>query len=119
MTLPTVLMWCDDTTGTDHVLTDASSTAGVKEVRFSVEVMNAAGSVVAQGYYQVSYDGLTWTSPTPVGVQRESDGVAYGTTFTALSSTRRWVRYGVRLRNSSGSALNTAYVTLRVETKGD
>lgn len=103
----------------DHPLTPALDAREWEQVRVAIEMFGRVGTLQAQAYYEVSQDGVNWTLPgmPTVGPLLTADGVSYDSTPDSLSgaASSRYLRFGVRAYNASGTDLNTAYVSLRLE----
>ena len=106
-----------------HTLILAMDTADLKSARVSVDVY-APGLVNIKVAFQISDDGIAWPASTSVPPQfalaaASSEGITYSTTFEDISSslTKRYVRFGVWVYNSSGSNTEFALVAIRVETR--
>jgi hypothetical protein len=106
-----------------YALTGAIDASAAQSVRLSLEVWALTGPATVEVGYQVSDDGETWpsvTSGTTIsGVSRNTDGTTYGATFTDISAglTAKYVRFGVRAFNDSGSTIHHFEASIRLEKK--
>lgn len=70
--------------------------------------------------YAISNDGATWPTSIAFGPAASSTlGWHYGSDFDTLVTDGRQLLFGVRVVNTSGTAIRGALVELRVELKGD
>ena len=74
--------------------------------------------------FQTCDDGVTWPASTTAPPQFalaavSAEGLSYATTFEDISSSlqKKFVRFGVWVYNSSGTAMEFATVAIRVETR--
>ena len=98
----------------------------IKNVRIALE-LGAPGLVSVRIGFQTSDDGLTWpASTTTPGLfalatltAATAEGVTYAVVFEDISAslTKRFVRFGVWMLNSSGTLLETAVVGIRIEPR--
>jgi len=119
-TSESTLVWANDTTGFLHPFTEAIPSSGVKSARVSIELNRKTSVLSVQVYYEESYDGLPWTQPgTPtLGTALTADGgPTVAADFATLSLTKRFVRFGVLAKNTSGTTSSLGYVTIRVDTR--
>lgn len=122
LTIPMTPVWANNTSGSalDHPLTDALDATTLHSVRVSLEMAQRTGNLYAQVYIETSDDALTWTGATTIGSAVSADGVTYGTSWIDVSAiaTGRFARLGIRAWNDTGTALNLANISLRVELRG-
>jgi hypothetical protein len=120
LTIPLTPVWANNTSGSaiGHPLTEALPSARVKSARVSIELRQRTGNLVVQVYYEYSADGLSWSGATVVGSSQGDNGVTSATTFTDVSSgAKRFIRWGIRAWNSSGTSLNLGNASARIETR--
>lgn len=106
-----------------HALLAMVDTTDIKSARVAIDVY-AAGLVGIKIALQQSDDGITWPSATTVPTQfalaaATGDGQSFATTFEDISAsiTKRYLRFGVWVYNSSGTNTEFALVAIRVETR--
>ena len=109
-----------------HPLLSGVAFEDITELRSTVQVESGSGAILAIAGWQLSDDGLTWYDAagtagafTTFGGEQTNDGTIYGTTFATQTVTdgnkRRKVRFGVGVKNQSGTNNETALVSLRVD----
>jgi hypothetical protein len=109
-----------------HPLLSGVAFEDITELRSTVQVESGSGAILAIAGWQLSDDGLTWYDAagtagafTTFGGEQTNDGTTYGTTFAtqtvADGNKRRKVRFGVGVKNQSGTNNETALVSLRVD----
>jgi hypothetical protein len=97
-------------------LTDAISLARINKVRVAFEMANKTEKCTIKGAYQVSNDGETWTNTTEVGSWLTSNDTDYAQSFATLTTNdKRLVRFGVNVKNVSGTETELAYASIRVD----
>ncbi len=98
-------------------LTEGMSAPRIAEVRCSWEMIANTGAAKTQPGYQTSNDGVTWDTATAIGATtRTSEGLTYGTAWSALSvNTKRLIRFGILTSNDSGTDLEACVSRLRVD----
>ncbi|RME29228.1 MAG: hypothetical protein D6798_00550 [Deltaproteobacteria bacterium] len=106
-------------------LTGPMVTTQMDKARTALELENASGNVQVQPALQHSDDGVTWDAAVYFGdaqttTERTTDGTTYETSFTALPTpSKTFVRLGVRVKNSSGTAFAAGLASIRVETRSN
>ncbi len=119
-TSESTLVWANDTTGFLHPFTEAIPSSGVKSVRVSIELNRKTSVLSVEVYYEESYDGLTWTqvaSPVLGNALIADGGPDVAGDFTTLPLTKRFVRFGVLAKNTTGTTSSLGYVTIRVDVR--
>lgn len=106
-------------------LTGPMVTTQMDESRTALELDNVSGNVQVQPALQYSDDGVTWDTAVYFGdtqttTERTTDGTTYETGFTALPTpAKTYVRIGVRVKNSSGTAFAAALASIRTELRSN
>ncbi len=62
---------------------------------------------------QYSEDGVSWDSPSAIGAYTSSEGWDYGSAYVTVTASKRYVRYGLMTRQTSGAG-GSDYESLRV-----
>lgn len=113
----------DDSTWLFFPLTGAMTSNGIDKVRLALELENKAGSIQLQPALQYSDDGVNWDTAVYVGdtqttTERTTNGTTYESGFSNVpSGAKTFVRFGVRVKNSSGTGVAMGLASLRVETR--
>ncbi len=112
-----------------HPLVGPVPLEDIADHRATVRIESSTGALAAIPAVQLSDDGITWYDGAggaagtfgTLGTERTTEGTTYGTTFAAATaadgSKRRRVRYGVAVRNNSGTQNETALVSLRIDVR--
>jgi hypothetical protein len=103
--------------------TGAMRSAGIKSVLAAIEMYASQGDVFIEPAFQESDDGQVW-SPwatfTPIGgtpINLSADNVAYDSAYQTVTINKAFVRFGVAVRNTSGSSIKHALAAIRVEVR--
>lgn len=120
ITSTATMVWCADTTGLYHPLTEAMSTVGVSSVRVSIELERMTNDLVVQGYWERSFDGVTWdrvASPLLGDALSADGGPDVPSAYATLDQDDlgRYIRFGVYAKNASSSTTSVGYVTIRID----
>ena len=127
-TTPLHLVWGKTSDATvDHPLTPPLDASKWETARVTIELSRRTGDLQTVAYYEVSDDGKDFTFGATLGPTLTADGVTVSTSgtngFETLASvpSRRFVRFGVRARNTSSatSVINVGYVSIMVEPETD
>lgn len=119
------VVWANDDASANaiyHPLTSGMPAGGFKTIRVAVEVSHRSGGtngVNLQAYYEVTSNLDDWSgTQTAFGPTAGDTSPAYQTTTTELSppTAARFIRFGVKALNDSGSDFNVAFATLKIET---
>lgn len=99
-------------------MTGAINTAGVSSARVAYNIESDSGNGSYNVAYQMSNDGETW-SATVTGLGSSSTTTGWNYQESAASSIatdqRLFVRFGIEMKNSSGTNINTALGQIRLE----
>lgn len=98
-------------------MTDWYDTTGLSSIRATLEMTLDSGASKTTVCFQYSNDknpGATWTDTT-VGLT--SDGIEFGDWADISSGQQLYIRFGVKAEQESGTALQMATVSLRVDMK--
>jgi hypothetical protein len=108
-----------------HPLVGPVLLESVAEHRPTLRLFGSSGLVDVMPGYQVSDDRVSWNDGESgavgtfgtFGSSRSSAGIDYGTSFTTFSPTqkKRWVRWGVGAKNTSGVVVEAGQASLRVD----
>ena len=111
------------TIGVFHALTPVTETANVKSARVALDLYGLSAATLRVGY-QLCDDGLTWppSTTTPnlyVLAAVSTESVSYGNAWEDISAilTKKYMRSGVWVYNSSGSLLEFALAAIRIELR--
>lgn len=91
-----------------------------KSVLFHVEMENSSGDLTARPAVRYSDDGDTnWGTPVDIGTETiTADGQLNSTTWNNLPGTPKMhMQLGLHVYNTSGSALEFAVLSMRVEKR--
>ena len=91
----------------------------LKSGRPAIRIADSTDDLEVRFAYWTSDDGVTWsTRKTLTGYTTyvSADGWTFGTTFASFDQAP-WVRFGVSVKNISGSLTDFARVTLSLEAK--
>ena len=113
-------------------MTGPISTATIGSIRASWEQISNSGDVASRVGYQVSKNGVNWTSTAsategtfvdPGLTPRTSAGITYGTGFTSVSASLedyRWIRFGIIAENNtvSNQLVEACQSWIRVDWRG-
>ena len=91
-----------------HPLGPALETTGIKAVRPRLELRQTTGNLTASAAYELSNDGIAWSSQTTIGggtpvCSADANGIVQADEFTDVSAAlfaARFVRFGVHVRNT-------------------
>jgi hypothetical protein len=102
-------------------ISDPIAVEGFGEHRVHGEVSSMTGGVEATlGWQETDTpdDPTTWSSATAIGSAVTSDGTIFGTTFTSVSFTKKYVRYVASVKNSAGgTAVEACHLAMRLELR--
>jgi len=108
-----------------HPMSGPVPTERLTELRMTIEMAASSGDVDMQGWAQTTDDPsdpsswTDWASGT-ITSTLAADGLDAGTTFTEVPSANtaeNWIRYGVRVKNTSSSGIEAAVARLRVDER--
>lgn len=90
-----------------------------KELRIAIEMINNSGDCWMNGIYQTSNDGVGVVGTFELGQSRTADGLTPNafTDVTANVNGVLYVRFGVNVRNNTGSALDCCWAAIRVDRR--
>ncbi len=114
----------NDTTWLFFPFTGPMTTTGISTTRLALELDNKSGNAQLQPALQYSDDGVTWDAAIYFGndqttTERTANGITNETAFFDLPGTpKTFVRFGVRIKNSTGTAFAAGLASIRVETRG-
>lgn len=104
------------------------NTVGIRHVRTSIELAASTGGIQLRAAFRTSNDGIGWGSPVEVSPQQQdTDGTAFGTSYVDLwdpslgtnsLEQKQFVQFGFFVKLSSGSALEIAAATMRIDSRG-
>jgi hypothetical protein len=106
-------------------LTEALQTVDFQSVCWQYWLGSSAGNLEVQPWVQFSHDLQTWVDGvylTASDTWNSTAGWAYATTYLGISgnndTSRRYVRFGMKVRNTSGNSnLSYARVQLRIQAR--
>ncbi len=103
------------TTPVFTALTSSLEVNAYESAKLSMEVLDRSSATdveVARGV-QYSEDGVSWDSPSAIGAYTSSEGWDYGSAYVTVTASKRYVRYGLMTRQTSGAG-GSYYESLRV-----
>ena len=102
-------------------LTGPMVTTQMDKSRTALELDNVSGNVLVQPALQYSNDGVTWDAAVYFGdTQTTTERTTDEAGFTALPApAKTYVRIGVRVKNSSGTAFSAALASIRTELRSN
>ena len=94
------------------------------KVRMSIELTHLSGTdITVLAAYQDADNDQDWpasTSCTLLSGSATTEGVAIAATWTDLSgATKKFIRFGVRVRNTAGATLEFGRVAIRLERRAN
>lgn len=106
-------------------MTPAIDTTRVHHVRPAIEMCNSTGDITMVAGYELSNDQLTWTGtatiqiagPAPA-VSLTANGTDHGTEWVdldALIQDYAYIRFGIQVKNTSGSDNELCLASLRLD----
>ena len=109
----------DSTSHTFYPLGPAIPSEMVGEIRATLDAMAVSNDVTVVPAWQEGsnprlYTGDGWGSATEFGSSRSTVGVTYGTTFSSVSLTKEFIRFGL-VAYSGGTNVNAALAALRID----
>ncbi len=93
------------TTPIFSALTGDLSVNDYESARIAIEVQdlsNATDVEVARGV-QYSNDGISWDAASAIGAYTSTEGWDYGAAYVSLNGAKRFARYGIMTRQTSGA----------------
>jgi hypothetical protein len=123
---PTRVQTKGSTSDSDYVfsrLSPALKAEKITELRVSLEMRADTGNITIQPAYQVSDDNVTWEDNSGSGagtftrissVSLSAEGYDYGS-FSSVTLTKKYIRFGVVGKNQSGSLNECCHGLLRVD----
>lgn len=125
-----VRAWCYNTANGSKVFIPMTGWVPAEQcatVRGTIEMAATSGNVGAYCCWQQAnepsvpsdWSGGTYTEQ--FGTEQTSNGISFGTTFAAppgTSVTKKYLRFGVIVRNTSANAIEACQATIRVDLRG-
>lgn len=114
-------VYCNSTTALFIPLSGPIAAEDVAELRATVELASAAGSTlgVKAAWQEANEPSVPadWTTTTGFGTERTTgDGITWALDFSAIGTvTKRFLRFGVLVRNTSSATIQACQATLRVD----
>ncbi len=99
-------------------MTGFGSTAGVHQVRPSMEMRASSGACEIKFGYQLANDTESPETAVAVGSFLSSEGFSYGSSFTDISSAtelKLYIRWGVWVQDTSGTKIEMCRASIRVD----
>lgn len=111
-------------------LTPVMSTVGMKWVRTSLELAQTSGLVTIRAGLRTSNDGASWGAAVEVSdLQQSTNGTAYGSGYEDLGNgtaypgntvtSKQFIQFGLLVKNTSGTQVEMAGGTLRLDLKAE
>lgn len=106
-----------------HYVSEPVESASLVKVRVSVEMGQETGNMKLRLIVRASDDGISWDAPVTLDATwRTNDGTWPGTTWTDITSLagltqRPYFQFGVECLNESGTLIELANATVRVEVQ--
>lgn len=101
-------------------MSEAIPTARLAKQRVTLERFSSSGDIAVSAAWQETdtpEDSLSWSAATLVGTDTTANGITFGTEFTAIVPTKRYLRWGASCKNISGTALEACRVILTIDTR--
>jgi hypothetical protein len=103
------------------VATPGMASAAIKAVLVAIFVYNATQAITIQVAYQESDDGETWPDQATFTLipnfSVTADGPTYDDAWNSVTLTKKYVRFGFAVVNTSGSGRELANCALRLDTR--
>ena len=120
-----LVLFGDNTTVTIHEVIAPMSTAGIRYIRGTLDLLALTANATVQLAYQLSNDQLNWyddtTSPALLGNALTTATTGYGVEFTSIPTSavagKLFIRIIALVKNTSTQAIVNVRVTGRVETR--
>ena len=103
-----------------HPLSDPMPSAGILNVRVSIEMDQDTGYCKIRPALRYSADGIIWDNPAAIDTTYlTANGISYGASYVDISgSAKTWVQFGVQTANDTGgSGFQFCNASLLVEPK--
>lgn len=116
--IPATSVWGDSASvAIAHPLTETMLSAGIKNVRVSIELVRPTSTTTVRAGYQYSDDGVSWGTMTGVGPSLSTEGVDMGSDGweSVTSGAKRFIRFGFLVLASA--PVNVAFAGARIETR--
>ena len=119
------MVWTDGTTtALFHPLSEPIATAGLLNVRTSIQLSEQSGTCRIRPALRFSNDAVTWNADVAIDNATlpyiTANSIVYGPTYidtTTLATAGAWVQFGVQAANASAGAIGLCNATLRIEEK--
>jgi hypothetical protein len=109
------------TTPVFSCFTEPMNVSNVESIRVEMELRNRSGDIEIKRGLQYSDDGYTWDTATVFDDAAgwiATEGYSYGADYTLTDTDRRFVRFGVMAKRSTGTGDNEqCRVTYRLDVK--
>jgi len=113
----------NDATWNAVPMSNPIATEGFSSHRVALDVSSMTGGLdVGLGYQQTNTpdDPSSWGTVTTLGSTVSADGVVFPTAFSSVSFTKKFVRYVVNCRNTSGGTeIEACHCAVRIELRGE
>ena len=114
---PAQRAWTQNTS--DFVpLTQQVPASGVSSVRAELDLSDIGSGVTVQAGWQSANEPVEpadWSAVTVFGTARTANGVYPATSYTSLTTTGRYLRFGVKVTQASGTDLRSCEVSVRFD----
>ena len=105
-----------------HPIGPILETSRVGTVRTAVEMAQSSGMIRIEAGYALSNDGKNWEDAVSLtnGAYVEADGEDFATDWDDIATAIKafvFIRFGVRVRNTSGSKIECCNVYFRVDVR--
>lgn len=88
----------------------------LKGVRATVTIANRTNNASVEVVFQTSSDGCVWETPIPLTTGFiTTNGSTTTPWYTTTSNFKKCVRFGVRVKQATGTAVELARVTLELD----
>ncbi len=102
-------------------VSDPMDSTSVDEVRASFSLESSTGDLEVRPAFRMSNDGLTWDTPSPIGVAtRATDGTTFGSTFVDISvmtRAKQLIQLGIEAKSNAGNGLENGMASMKADVR--